>query len=331
MDSRKKYQLQFYSEIPASEVEWLWYPYIPFGKITLLQGDPGDGKTTLMLHIASLLSQGGHMPFVKDAVPPCYAIYQSAEDNPSDTIKPRLLRENASCDRIAFLSSTEMPLTLTDREWERAIRQISARLLVIDPLQAYLGSDTQMRQAIDMRQVLRHLSEVAERTKCAIVLVGHMNKAYGGKSLYRGLGSIDIVAAARSVLLIGRSKDDQNVRLLAQIKNSLAQEGATLAYDLSDGQGLRWIGEYDMTADDILYGSADFVSTKLDMACVELKRLLSSGNRPCNEIYEDLEVSGISKRTIDHAKKILGIASIKQASEWYWSLAGDQNSEPLMV
>ncbi|MDD4593132.1 MAG: AAA family ATPase [Parabacteroides sp.] len=312
--------LSFYSDITASDVQWLWYPYIPLGKITLIQGDPGDGKTTLMLHIASLLSQGAHMPFSDSAVPPSSTIYQSAEDSPSDTIKPRLLRESASCDRIAFLESMDTPLMLKSHEWENAINQISARLLVIDPLQAFLGSDTQLRQAIDMRLVLRHLSEVAERTNCAIVLVGHMNKAYGGKSLYRGLGSIDIVAAARSVLLIGRLKDDQSVRVLAQIKNSLAKEGSTLAFEMTEDQGLRWIGEYDMTADDILYGTEYPESTKHDAACNELKRLLASGSLPCNEIYGALEANGISKRTIDQAKKTLSIASTKKTNEWYWSL-----------
>ena len=317
----EKQLLKYYSEVTLQEVRWLWFPYIPLGKLTLVQGDPGDGKTTLLLHIASLLSRGSQMPYSNSPIITGSAIYQSMEDSPGDTIKPRLVREGADCDRIAFLQSDNHPLTLLSNQWEEAIRQTSARLLVIDPLQGYLGSSVNMQLASDMRQAMQHLSKVAERTSCAIVVIGHMNKSSGSKGLYRGLGSIDIVAAARSVLLLGRSPDDSNVRLMAQMKNSLAREGPTLAFELMENQGIRWIGEYDLAAEDILSNSADLGSSKLDIACDELKRVLSSGSRPCNEVYEALMTSNISKRTIDHAKKILNIVSTKQANEWFWSLS----------
>lgn len=316
----KKRLLRYYSEVTVQEVQWLWFPYIPLGKLTLIQGDPGDGKTTLLLHIASLLSRGAEMPYSKSPTIYGNSIYQSIEDSPGDTIKPRLIREGADCGKIAFLQSDNHPLTLLSDEWEDAIRQTSAQLLVIDPLQGFLGRSVNMQLASDMRQAMQHLSKVAETTSCAIVVIGHMNKSSGSKGLYRGLGSIDIVAAARSVLLLGRSPEDSGVRLMAQVKNSLEREGPTLAFELMENQGIRWIGEYDMTVEDILYSPADLGSSKLDIACDELKRVLSSGSRPCNEVYEALEASNLSKRTIDHAKKILNVASTKQANEWYWSL-----------
>ena len=312
--------LRYYSDVTAEEVQWLWFPYIPLGKITMVQGDPGDGKTTLMLHIASLLSRGAEMPFSYGAALAGNAVYQSVEDNPGDTIKPRLIRENADCSRIAFLQCDSQPLTLMSDQWEDAIRQASARLLVIDPLQGYLGNDVHLQQAGDMRQAMRHLTRVAERTRCAVVIVGHMNKSSAGKSLYRGLGSIDIVAAARSVLLIGRSPDDRNIRVLAQIKNSLAREGPTLGFELAENQGIRWIGQYDMTVDDILNGTPDEGGTKLDKACAELKRLLQEGKQPCHAIYEAMEGEGIGKRTVDLAKKLLNIESVKALDKWYWAL-----------
>ena len=312
--------LRYYSDVTAQEVQWLWFPYIPFGKITMVQGDPGDGKTTLMLHIASLLSRGAEMPFSYSTAMVGNVVYQSVEDNPGDTIKPRLIRENADCSRIAFLLCDSQPLTLLSDQWEDAIRQASARLLVIDPLQGYLGNGVHMQQAGDMRQAMQHLTRVAERTQCAVVIVGHMNKSSAGKSLYRGLGSIDIVAAARSVLLIGRSPDDRNIRVLAQIKNSLAREGPTLGFELAENQGIRWIGQYDITVDDILNGAPDEGGTKLDKACAELKRLLREGKQPCNEIYEAMEGEGIGKRTVDQAKKLLNIESVKALDKWYWAL-----------
>ena len=205
--------------------------------------------------------------------------------------------------------------------------QAEARLLVVDPLQAYLGNDVHMQQADDMRQAMNHLSAVAERTKCAIIMIGHMNKANGGKSLYRGLGSIDIVAAARSVLLVGRSQEDSSIRVVAQIKNSLAQEGATLAFELSKEQGIRWIGQYDMSIDEILNRSSDGSNTKVDKACDELKRRLQGGRTPCSVVYAALEAEGISKRTVDIAKKTLNIVSRKFADGWYWMLPAAETEE----
>jgi DNA repair protein RadA/Sms len=320
--------LKYYSDVTAQNVQWLWFPYIPFGKITLVQGDPGDGKTTLMLHVVSLLSRGYEMPFSSDVMPAGNVIFQTIEDNPGDTIKPRLLREDADCGRVAFLQCDDQPLTLMSDQWEKAIRQASARILVIDPLQGYLGNDVHMQQASDMRQAMQHLTKVAERTHCAIVIIGHMNKSSGGKSLYRGLGSIDIVAAARSVLLIGRSPDNRNIRVMAQIKNSLEREGPTLAFELEENQGIRWIGQYDMTVDDILNGAPDESNTKLDKACAELKRLLQAGKQPCNTIYEAMEGESIGKRTVDLAKKLLSIVSVKVVDKWYWTLP-DGGSEKL--
>lgn len=328
MGTKESHHLTYYSEVAASEVAWLWYPYIALGKITLIQGDPGDGKTTLALHLASILSRGAEMPMHGSALPAGNAIYQSAEDNPSDTIKPRLMREGADCARIAFLRTSDQPLTLMSDEWERAIRSSHARLLVIDPLQAYLGSDGHMGQAADMRKMMRHLARVAEETQCAVVIIGHMNKGSGGKGVYRGLGSIDIVAAARSVLLVGRAPEDRGIRLVAQIKNSLAPEGETLAFELPDGQGIRWIGPYDLSVEEILNGSFGGCDTKIERAAERLRQLLSGGRLPCGAVYDALEREGVGKRTVDAAKKVLNVLSVKTADGWYWEMPFEAGERP---
>ena len=189
------------SEVQLREVDWLWYPYIPFGKLTILQGDPGEGKTTLALRLAAACSAGKPMPGMKP-LPPFNVIYQTAEDGLEDTVKPRLIEADADQDRIINIREDKKSLHLLDSRIEKAIVQCDARLLILDPLQGYLGERIDMNRANEIREVMKSVGQVAQRTGCAVVLVGHLNKAAGLSSAYRGLGSIDFRAAARSVLLM---------------------------------------------------------------------------------------------------------------------------------
>jgi hypothetical protein len=302
-------------------VDWLWYPYIPFGKITIVQGDPGDGKTTLVLNIAALLSNGKQIPEANNEVSRSCIIYQSAEDGAEDTLKPRLISAGADCSQIAFIDESEDGLTLNDRRIESAINETGARMLVFDPLQAYLGENSEINRSDGIRPMMRRLGAVAERTGCAIVAIGHMNKAGGAKGIYRGLGSIDITAAARSVLLVGRIKSNPSIRVMAQLKNSLAEEGKPIAFEINDNATVRWIGEYDITADELLNGEEPQAEgTKLSEAVDALEGMLRSGAVPCVQIYAALRDMGISKRSVDMAKKQLEVMSTKHADGWYWSL-----------
>lgn len=178
------------SEVQLREVDWLWYPYIPFGKLTILQGDPGEGKTTLALRLAAACSAGKPMPGMKP-LPPFNVIYQTAEDGLEDTVKPRLTEADADQDRIINIREDKKSLHLLDSRIEKAIVQCDARLLILDPLQGYLGERIDMNRANEIREVMKSVGQVAQRTGCAVVLVGHLNKAAGLSSAYRGLGSID--------------------------------------------------------------------------------------------------------------------------------------------
>lgn len=202
------YRITYYNTVSSKEVDWLWYPYIPYGKITILQGDPGEGKSTMMMQLAALITNGDAMPDGSGDRIPGTVIYQAAEDGIEDTIKPRLEAAGADCSRIAFLEqSDEEPILLNDVRLAQAIEGTKAKLLVIDPLQAYLGMDGEMQRSNSVRSVLGNLVKVAERTGCAVVLIGHMNKSNRAKGIYRGLGSIDIAAVARSILLVGRDRN----------------------------------------------------------------------------------------------------------------------------
>jgi RecA-family ATPase len=218
------------NEVQAVMVSWLWYPYIPYGKITLVQGDPGEGKTTFVLALAALLANGKPMPETEEAASPCTVIYQTAEDGLADTIKPRLVNIGADCSKIVVINESEHPLSFSDSRIEQAIVTTKARLLILDPLQTYLGAGVDMHRANEVRPIFKALAKVAEKTDCAVLIIGHMNKAMGQtKGLYRGLGSIDIAAAVRSILIVGRDKDNPHTRIMAHLKSSLAPEGVPIA------------------------------------------------------------------------------------------------------
>lgn len=305
--------------IQAEEVKWLWYPYIPYGKITIIWGDPGEGKTTFVLKLAALLSRGKCFGEEEEISiqEPVSIIYQTAEDGLADTIKPRLEEAQADCTRILVIDDNEKSLSMQDERIEQAINKVQAKVLVLDPLQAYLGEKVDMNRANEAREVTKHLASVAERTGCAVILIGHMNKGGGMKAAYRGNGSIDFYAIARSVLLVGKVPDDEEVRAVCQIKNNLAQEGNTMAFSLGE-TGFRWIGRYDISDDELLKGFSD--DNKKEKAENLLKSLLEQHDSyPANEIFIQGKKLGISKRTIENVKQELGIKSVRVGTGWHWS------------
>ena len=260
------------NEIQTEKVKWLWYPYIPYGKITLIQGDPGDGKTTFVLAVAALLTNGKTMPESDDTPQPepITVIYQTAEDGLADTIKPRLEEAGTDCSKVIVIDESEQALTLSDERIEQAILKTGAKLLILDPLQAYLGVDVDMHRANEIRPIFKALAGVAERTGCAIVIIGHMNKMSGTKGLYRGLGSIDIAAAVRSILLVGRDKESESTRIMAHLKSSLAPEGCSIAFELDRDNGFHWIGCYDISVDDLLNGTRSECEQTKEMQAISL-------------------------------------------------------------
>lgn len=226
--------LTLYSEVQSTDVRWLWYPFIAIGKITLLQGDPGDGKSTMMMNLIAELSTGGKTPDGCKIGAPQKVIYQCSEDGVSDTIKPRLERCGADCKKIAFINEEVYNgLTLDDERIRQAIIEFRPRLVVIDPIQAYLGSDSDLQIAGRARKLMRRLGMWAAGYDCAIVLIGHLNEKEGSKGLYRSLGSIDVVAAARSVLQVERDTENPDIRIVHQIKNSLAPTAEDIHFSIS--------------------------------------------------------------------------------------------------
>ena len=304
-------------DIKCENVEWLWYPFVPYGKITIIQGDPGEGKTTLVLQMIAKLTRGETI-INSETKEPINVIYQTAEDGLSDTIKPRLVAANADCSKVLVIDDKETPLTMLDVRLEKAISETGARLVVLDPIQGFLGADVDMHRANEIRPVMKHIAEIAEKYRCAIILVGHMNKNSNGKSSYRGLGSIDFQAAARSVLIVGRVKGEPEVRVVCHVKSSLAPEGKSIAFRLDKEEGFQWIGEYDVSVDDLL--AADNRGQKVREAKEFLKEILKSGSLTQKEISVEAENHGIKNKTLWNAKSDLKVESVKIGNQWFWML-----------
>ena len=277
------------SEVQSQEIEWLWYPFIPYGKLTIIQGDPGDGKTTMVLNLAAKLSKGEALDENMKVTEPVNVIYQTAEDGLADTVKPRLELAGADCERIIVIDESDKSLSMVDERLEEA------------------------------RDMTKKLGALAEKTKCAIILIGHMNKASGNKAAYRGMGSIDFFAVARSVLLVGRVEGESNTRAVVQIKNNLAAFGHPKAFALSE-DGFKWLGDYEITVDEVLGGITP-KANKMEQAKQMLRELAETQSAVLsNEIFDRANELGISKRTLENAKKELGVQTRKINNAWYWEL-----------
>jgi KaiC/GvpD/RAD55 family RecA-like ATPase len=300
-------------------------PYLPLGKISILQGDPGVGKTTVALNIAAALTRGEALPW--EAIPfgACDIIFQSLEDRYGDTIRPRLEQFGADCDRVHVINEDNYPLTLGDSRLEQAIVKTGAKLLILDPLSQYMGAEM---CGAGVRPIMTRLSEMAKRTNCAILLISHLNKK-GGKSQYRGLGAIDISAVARSVLTVGKLSLDESMRAFVHSKSNLAPCGEPQAFgfdEVSAGPScasFTWLGTCDITLDELLDGktqkSGDDM-TALDTAMSFLQTELSGGALPSTQIIRNANAKGISERTLKRAKQQLGVRLVKTTGGWLWSL-----------
>lgn len=321
-----------FSDIEPEEIDWLWFPYIPRGKLTILEGDPGQGKTYLMLAIAAALTRGYTLPDQQGRTgTPGNArenvIYLSAEDGLADTLVPRAIRADANREHMYGVKGVSsggepQPFTLAQITLlSDAIRDTQARLVIIDPIQAFLGADVDMHRANEVRPLMAALARVAELHKCAVLIIRHINKG-SGKALYRGMGSIDFTAAARSVLVVAESLEDPSKKVMAQAKNSLETPGASLVFSITH-EGFAWCGTSKLKADTLLNQQPVKAQHQQNAATSWLLETLKEGELTANQIYEEADANGISKRTLDRAKAQLQIVSFQKNKTWYWRLPDD--------
>ncbi len=318
------------TSIHPRPVEWLWPGWIPLGKLTVLDGDPGVGKSTLLLDLAARLSRDGVMPDGARG-PLGAALILSAEDGEEDTIRPRLEAAGGVAGRLFTLPAVrgddgemrppEVPLDLP--AIDAAVKQYGARLLVIDPLMAYLtGADASVDQ--EVRRALFKLSRLAERRECAVVCLRHLSKVGGDKAVYRGGGSIGIVAAARSGLVVAADPDEPGRRILAAAKCNLALPPRPLRFALEAADGVcrvRWLGEADVTADELVrrltrpeLAKRAEERSRLQEAVEFLHRELADGPMPTGQCYLHAQIEGIARRTLQRALRPAGVRQRRAAS-----------------
>ena len=317
------------SEVKLQEVKWLWYPYIPCGKVTLLQGDPGDGKSKMMLAISALLTQGKPLPFSEESEEPMTVIYQTTEDDAGDTVVPRFLSAGGDMEKLVFIREDKKNLSFGDERIREAIIKYKARLLILDPMTSYLGRNCSMNMANEVRSEFNHLIRVSAETGCAIVIIAHMNKMEGINPMYRTTGSIDIAGAVRSILAITRTESDNpRERYMVQVKSNLAPLGTAILFEITD-QGVLFLRELRLTAREafaMLAPAMGRPSEKCDRAVNFISEMLSDGKwHDADECITRLTGAGIKQTTFKKAKKMLGVVTEKQHFKYRWRLPSLEN------
>ncbi len=311
------------SEIQSRPVEWLLNPYLPIGTVSIIIGDGGTGKSFVTLAIAAALSSGKLVPGMMKPFPPCDVIIQNSENPWASIIKPRLEMLGADCTRIHKINDDETRLTLTDSRIEAAIRKHNAKFLVLDPVQSFLSDNFSMNRAESVRPALMHLERVAERTQSTILLVGHISKGRG-KAQHKGLGSVDIINSVPSALLLGRAEGlEPDERVITHLKGNFSTLGVSQKFLLNNTDGFKWMGESDITPDDVINYNAKKDKedkSKVSEAVDFLREILEDGALPTAEVMKLAEESGIAKRTLERARKEIGVKSSKVDGVWTMEL-----------
>ncbi len=323
-----------FSDVVPEKVEWLWEGRFPLGMPSVIDGDPGLGKSTLTLDLAARVSTGRPMPLEFQGSEPRNVIVISAEDSRSATIRPRLDAAGADVARICALTAVNGPDGERFPEFpahldalEQAIVENNAALVIIDPLMAYLGANVKSHNDQDVRRALGPLAAMAERTGAAILLVRHLNKSPGRSAIYRGGGSIGIAGAARSAMLVAADPNDNDARVLAPVKGNLAPAPLAIRFRVvsaGDVGRIEWLDAAPGVTADQLLSQPSEEHGALDEAVDVLQTILATGPVPTLDVIRQAKQAGVSERTARRAQKKLGVMSVRQGlgknSHWRWAL-----------
>lgn len=317
-------------QIAPESVKWLWPRRIPLGKITILQGDPGLGKSTLALDVASRATRNLPMPdeSVSDLDEPASVLLLSAEDGPADTIRPRLDATEAEQTRIHIPQGEQQYLIPRDMPALReAVLSLGAKLIVIDPLPSFLDGTLNTWNNHHVRRALSPLAKIAEDTGAAFLVVDHLNKRGGVSAMQRGGGSIGFNAVARSVLIVGKNPHAAGTMCLASVKSNLGPPPASLGYRTTEAfngaSKLEWLGECSCDADELVASPSQPQSSgKLEVAKQFLLNRLAETSVLSRVLESEAQSNGISVTTLGRAKRELRVISrpIGKAGEWTLSL-----------
>jgi hypothetical protein len=331
---------QLLSSVEPEEVSWLWPSWLALGKLALVDGDPGLGKSAMTLDLAARVSAGNAFPDGAECES-AGVVLLSAEDGLADTIRPRLDAAGADTSKILALATVpdenghDRLLSIPEdlALIEMGIRRVGARLVVVDPLMAFLSGDTNSHRDQDVRRALAPLAGIAERTGAAVLVVRHLNKAAANNPLYRGGGSIGIIGAARMAFVVGKDPQDENRRVLASTKNNLAMPPASLMFGLEEAESgsvkVNWLGNSEVSAKDLLATPQDHEHADARSEAVEfLSEVLADGPLPAKQVIEEADNAGIAEKTLRRAKKLLDVIVYREnttgekrgSGRWLWKL-----------
>lgn len=325
------------SDVVSEKVNWLWQNRIPNGKMTMFDGDPGHGKSWLSLAVASAVTLGQALPGQVGAqkLAPANVLLLAAEDGAADTIRPRLEAMGADLERVNILvairdaTGNDQHLSLVDDldavggELEKG----GYGLVIIDPLNAYLGTSLDTHRDSAMRAVLTPLARLAEKHCVALVCIRHLTKSGRDKAIYRGQGSIAYTAAARVAHLVGVNPDDESERVIVCVKNNLAQLPPSFAFEIKDGCFL-WKGETDVTVDTMLKKDVSKRKGATESAKEFLLTALAGGKRPATKILEEAKKAGIAERTLKRARAELQVKTEREGGkDGFWLMKLPEQSK----
>ena len=319
------------ADVEPEEVEWLIKPYIPLGKLTMVEGDPDEGKSFAMLAIVAAITRGHDLPFAKVSEAG-NVILLSAEDGHADTLRPRLDSLDADVGRVF---AARMPIVLDDKGFEQLEGMIvkrRAKLVLIDPVFAFIGAKTDNNQDNKVRAITNHLNMIAEKNRCAIVALRHLSKADQRNAKSAGSGSIAWTAAARSVLLFGHEPNDEQLRGFVHTKHNLSKAGMAQGYRIDEVNGgpyFRWTGESNLTDKKILSSFNDNLGkSELSKAEDFLFETLQDGAVLQKEVARLARREKISSATLRRAKDKLCVISERQQPNglWLWKLPDAQDA-----
>lgn len=312
----------------------------------MLEGDPGQGKGFIAITLAAAITAGQALPDQRGdltIVPPQgNVLWLCGEDGLGGTIRPRLDVAGADPSRVVILEGqggddgSIIPITLGEWDWVReALEMVEPRLIIIDPIQSFLPPGVDMNKAEQVRPILHRLSLLADEFETAVILIRHLTKSDKSRSMYRGLGSVDFSAAARSIMLVGNNPGNRDIRGIAHQKSSLAPRGVTLSYRLQNVSGvgkLVWEGISDATPADLVAPETPTErDSKLDDAKEYLLHMLRDGPQLAGMLRDHARSEGISDRTLPRAKEALGIIAEKgerRGDPWYWRLPESATPAP---
>ena len=313
----KEHKRIAWNTVQPKPITYLWEPFLPYGKISLLVGDSGLGKTTLAVDIAARLSTGRQMPLSESEAVIGNVLFQSLEDDLADTLLPRCISAGADLARIESIDCDGLNIDEDCEIIEQHIQETNAKLIIFDPLQQYMGKSADMSRITDIRRLLTNLGGIAARNGCVCLVIAHQNKSQGANELHRVFGSVDITATARSVIRISKSESDPETRIISHIKSSVSRPAAPIAFRIEGDSQVIYLGEYD--------GEGDFEeipddNTKRAKAVEIILAMLKDGPKEGTEIFKACNEAGISTRTVERVKKELNIRSGRDGSKHIWIL-----------